>query len=89
VPLEQRPHGLDNIVAGGKADQLGRHVTFDSLAHDSIRLALRMIHSLQLPQLPHSGRCLRITPSASPATASMNSGIAIINVVISEPSDRG
>jgi hypothetical protein len=42
-----------------------------------------MMHSLQLPQLPHSGRWRRITPSASPATASRNKGIAIINVVIS------
>jgi len=42
-----------------------------------------MMHSLQLPQLPHSGFCLSITPSANPATASRKRGIAIINVVIS------
>ena len=44
--------------------------------------SLRLMHSLQLPQLPHSGRFLTIKPSPRPATASTKTAIAINNVVI-------
>jgi hypothetical protein len=69
---------MDNIVVGREAQQLGGHVVFDADAHDR---ALRMMHSLQLPQLPQSGRRLSTRPIARPMTASTNRGTAI-NIVI-------
>ncbi|MCG6890571.1 MAG: hypothetical protein LJE92_13375 [Gammaproteobacteria bacterium] len=42
-----------------------------------------MMHALQLPQLPQSGRFLSIKPMDNPATASRKIGIAINIVVMS------
>jgi hypothetical protein len=79
VPVQQDAHGMNNIVVGFEADQFGRHVFFDGGSHEP---ALRMMHSVQLPQLPQSGRLRISTPIASPATASTNRGTAIRIVVI-------
>jgi hypothetical protein len=84
--LLQNTHGMNNIVIGGKTYQVCRHVIFDADTHER---ALRIMHSLQLPQLPQSGRRLSTRPIARPMTASTNRGTAINIVIITGVSGVG
>jgi hypothetical protein len=79
MTFQQYPHRMNDIVIRRKADNLGYHVFFDAGSHDR---ALRIMHSLQLPQLPQSGFCLSTKPSPNPTTARTNNGTAISIVVI-------